>query len=100
MWPTLLLVSSFVLGFFLLGGGAPIGFQYSAEISSPAPESTSQGLILLAGQISGILFILGMNSLGMMPFMYFYILLAVVNIVITLMIKESPIVLEGKDAST
>ena len=58
----LLLGSSFVLGFFLLSAG-PIGFQYGAEIAYPAPEGTSNGLLLLMGQISGIIFILGMDQL-------------------------------------
>jgi len=87
---TLLLISSFVLGFFLLGGGAPVGFQYSAEISYPAPESSSQGLILLAGQISGILFILGMNWLGMLAFMKVYVVLSILTILIAFLLKESP----------
>ncbi len=58
----LLLGSAFVLGFSLLSAG-PIGFQYGAEVTYPVPEGTSNGLILLAGQISGIAFILGMDSL-------------------------------------
>ena len=90
----LVLTSSFVLGFFLLGGGAPIGFQYSAEISYPAPESTSQGLILLVGQISGIIFILGLNGLGVTPFMYLFVILAGVNIFITTILKESTMIRE------
>lgn len=57
----LLLVSSFVLGFFLLSAG-PIGFQYGAEVTRPAPEGTSNGFLLMMGQISGIVFILGMDS--------------------------------------
>ncbi|MES0343732.1 MAG: MFS transporter [Anaerolineales bacterium] len=57
----LLLVSAFVFGFFLLSAG-PIGFQYGAEITHPTPEGTSNGLLLLMGQISGIVFILGMDS--------------------------------------
>ncbi|MFH1634382.1 MAG: MFS transporter, partial [Chloroflexota bacterium] len=57
----LLLVSAFVLGFFLLSAG-PLGFQYGAEITYPAPEGTSNGLLLLMGQISGIAFILGMDT--------------------------------------
>ncbi len=56
-----LLVFSFVFGFFLLSAG-PIGFQYGAEITYPAPEGTSNGLLLLMGQISGIIFILGMDA--------------------------------------
>jgi len=58
----LLLASAFVLGFFLLSAG-PIGFQYGAEVAYPAPEGTSNGLLLLMGQISGIVFIFGMDSL-------------------------------------
>ena len=52
----LLLVSCFVFGFFFIGGG-PVNFQYSAEVSYPAPEGTTQGLFMLSGQISGILFV-------------------------------------------
>jgi cyanate permease len=58
----LLLVFSFVFGFFLLSAG-PLGFQYGAEITYPAPEGTSNGLLLLMGQISGIIFILALDSL-------------------------------------
>lgn len=58
----LLLLSAFILGFFLLSAG-PLGFQYGAEITYPAPEGTSNGLLLLMGQISGIAFILGMDML-------------------------------------
>jgi MFS family permease len=56
----ILLISAFIMGFFLLSAG-PIGFQYGAEIAYPAPEGTSNGLLLLMGQISGIAFILGMD---------------------------------------
>jgi cyanate permease len=58
----LLLAFSFVFGFFLLSAG-PIGFQYGAEITYPAPEGTSNGLLLLMGQVSGILFILALDAL-------------------------------------
>jgi len=57
----LLLLSACALGFFLLSAG-PVGFQYGAEVAYPAPEGTSNGLLLLMGQISGIVFIFGMDS--------------------------------------
>ena len=57
----LIMASAFVFGFFLLSAG-PLGFQYGAEITLPTPEGTSNGLLLLMGQISGIMFILGMDS--------------------------------------
>ncbi len=56
----LILVSSFILGFFMLST-APVGFQYGAEIAYPAPEGTSTGMLMLMGQISGIVFIFGMD---------------------------------------
>jgi cyanate permease len=57
-----LLLSGFFIGFFLLSAG-PIGFQYAAEITHPAPEGTSNSLLLVAGQLSGIAFILAMDAL-------------------------------------
>ena len=87
-----LLVSSFVLGFFLLGACAPVGFQFCAEVSFPAPESTSQGLLLLAGQISGILFIVGMNRFGMIPFLIIFLGFSIVGIILSVMLKESSLI--------
>lgn len=92
----LMLASAAVMGFFLLGGAGPIGFQYAAEVSYPAPESLSQGIILLAGQISGILFVVGMNTAGMIPFMMVFIVLAALNIALAAMLRESPMILSGQ----
>jgi len=57
----ILLASGMVFGFFLLSSG-PIGFQYGAEITYPVSEGTSNGFLLLMGQVSGIAFIFGMDS--------------------------------------
>ena len=51
-----LFISAFVLGFFLTSA-MPIGMQYSAEITVPTPEGTTNGLIQLAGQAS-VVFVL------------------------------------------
>jgi len=88
----LVLVSAFVLGFFMLGA-APIVFQYSAEITYPAPESSSQGLFLLAGNISGAAFILGGDGMGVGSLMILFVVLAVVCIVLGLNLQESPLIL-------
>ncbi len=58
----LLLASAFVFGFFLLSSG-PIGFQYGAEITLPAPEGTSNTLLLMVGNLAGIAFIFAMDAL-------------------------------------
>ncbi len=83
-----------VLGFFLLSSG-PIGFQYGAEITYPASEGTSNGMLLLMGQISGIAFIFGMDSLksqatgSMTRSLVFLIGLMILSILISLRLKES-----------
>lgn len=53
-------VAAFVLGFFMTSA-MPIGMQYSAEITAPTPEGTSNGLIQLAGQAS-VVFVLLMAA--------------------------------------
>lgn len=103
----LLLASSAVFGFFLMGL-APLGYQFSAEVSHPAPESTSQGLLSLSGQISGVIFITLMALLGnitpealananlapktisLTPFMIGFVILGLVTVVFSLILKESP----------
>lgn len=57
----LLIIAALVLGLFLLSA-APIGFQYGAEVTLPAPEGTSYGILMLMGQISGVIFIFAMDS--------------------------------------
>jgi len=47
----LLFTSAFFLGFFLISV-APIGLQYVAEVTYPAPEGTSAGILQLCGQLS------------------------------------------------
>jgi len=83
-----MLISAFIFGFFIMGAG-PVGFQYGAEKSYPAPESTSQGIILLAGQISGIIFVFGLNKIGVFIAMTTFILLTTFNVFISTRLKES-----------
>ena len=92
----LLLLSGFVFGFFLLSAG-PVGFQYAAEITHPAPEGTSNTLLLVMGQVSGILFIVGMDALRMRPSgamttsLLILIALSALNFVLATALPESPI---------
>jgi hypothetical protein len=90
-----MLASAAVVGCFLLGASGPIGFQYAAEVSHPAPESMSQGIVLLAGQVSGALFVVGMNGAGTRPFMIAFVVLGLVSVVLSLQLRESKILLAG-----
>jgi len=96
------LVFAFILGFFLLSAG-PIGFQYGAEIGFPAPEGTSNGLLLMMGQISGIVFILAMDTFkvpatgSMMPSLVGLIVLMGISLIISTRLKESTMITTGEE---
>ncbi|WP_314686558.1 MFS transporter [uncultured Bifidobacterium sp.] len=51
-----------VAGLFIMGVG-PLVFEYGTEVAYPVPEATSYGLLMLSGQVSGIVFILLMYGL-------------------------------------
>lgn len=96
----ILLVSAFILGFFLLSAG-PVGFQYGAEVTFPAPEGMSNGLLLMVGQISGIIFIIGMDSFrlpggAMTPALIVLIVMMILSLLLSVRLKESAL-LTGKE---
>jgi MFS family permease len=91
-----LLTGALIMGFFLLAAG-PIGFQYGAEIAYPAPEGTTNGLLLLVGQISGILFILGMDQFKI-PLTGSLIGLMVVGLLLSTRLRESALLTDARRA--
>ena len=99
----LLMASMFFLGFFLISL-APVGYQYVAEITYPAPEGTSNGLLNLAGQAS-VVFIYGMEALkgkdgSFTPSLLVLVGLMVLSVLLILWLKESsmiqPVILAEK----
>jgi FLVCR family feline leukemia virus subgroup C receptor-related protein len=89
------LIAALVFGFAVMSAG-PLGFQYAAEVSHPAPEAASQGALLLVGQVSGILFTAGMsmrNNLFLDYFLGLFALLSVVMLVFALRLGESPLII-------
>jgi cyanate permease len=97
----LLLAGAGMMGFALLSAG-PIGFQYGAEVAYPAPEGTTNGLLLLAGQISGIIFILAMDQFkvpvtgSMTPSLVILIGLLVVGALLATRLRESTLITGGE----
>lgn len=90
----LLLVSSFTVGFFVMSAG-PIGFQYAAEVSYPAPESASQGMLLWVGQLSGMLFVSLMsvnNNQHLGFFLSVFAVLTLFALAGVLFLRESPMI--------
>lgn len=95
-----LLAGAAVMGFFLLAAG-PIGFQYGAEVAYPAPEGTTNGLLLMIGQVSGILFILAMDAFkdpatgSMTPALLVLIGLMAVGALLSTRLRESRMMTGG-----
>jgi MFS family permease len=101
---SLVLISGLAFGFFLLSSG-PIGFQYGAEVTYPVSEGTSNGFLLLAGQISGILFIFGMNGFkssitgSMTKPLVILIVLMSISVLCSTIIRESSLMSGGKESN-
>lgn len=97
--PTIVLVSCILFGFFMLGLG-PLTFQYAAEITKPAPETISQSVLQLSGQLAGLIFVLAMGSLG--DYMYTILLvfaaISVVNLVLQSRLKDSRFLINNAQA--
>jgi MFS family permease len=94
---SLLLGSSFIVGFFVMSAG-PIGFQYAAEVSYPAPESASQGMLLWVGQLSGMIFVALMsinNNRHLGFFMAVFAILTLFALAAVLFLRESPMIRSG-----
>jgi len=53
-------IAGFAFGFFLVAA-LPIGLTYAVEKTHPVPEATSNGILMLSGQVSGILLALFFN---------------------------------------
>jgi MFS family permease len=91
---TISLISSFILGFFVMSAG-PIGFQYAAEVSFPAPESASQGILLWVGQLTGMVFVAGMsvnNNQHLGTFLTVFAILSLFALAGVLLLRESPMI--------
>ena len=89
------LTASFGLGFFMMSSG-PVGFQYAAEVCHPAPESSSQGMLLWVGQVTGLLFVSGMSTQSnryLPTFMIGFAILPLFSLGAALFLRESPMII-------
>ncbi len=91
--PAAVLAAAALYGFCAMGAG-PIVFQYTAELAHPAPEATSQGVLVLISQLSGILFVYALDALrstsgAMTPFLVVMIALALGNLVLVSRLPEA-----------
>lgn len=55
--PILLYLFTFLLGYGILSAG-PVALEYAVDLTKPVPEATSNGMLMMIGQVGGIIFIL------------------------------------------
>jgi MFS transporter, FLVCR family, MFS-domain-containing protein 7 len=101
---TLLILTGAMLGFVIMGL-APILFQHGAEVAYPVQEGASFGLIMLMGQVSGILFIyffeIIQNSTHSIELpMIFLMILAALQIPVAISMKDSAVFISCRAAKS
>lgn len=77
---TAIMTISFFFGFFLVSA-LPVALIYAAEITYPVSEEASNGLMMTAGQISGLLFLIQFN-------MYFITVIFIIATIVAVLLKE------------
>ena len=99
-----IMIAAAIAGFVIMGMG-PVAFQYGAEIAYPVPEGTSFGLLMVMGQISGILFICFMyifrfgDNPSMLPSLIVFIFLMLLALFIVSKLKESALLSKDKSSN-
>ena len=80
--PTIVLlgIAGFAFGFFLVAA-LPVGLTYAVEKTHPVPEATSNGILMLSGQVSGIVLALFFNLIAIT-------VLFGLGLIFTLLMKE------------
>jgi MFS family permease len=90
---SLLIVIAIISGFFVMST-LPIGLEFAAEQTAPIPEGTSNGLLIMMGQIGGIIFILSFLDITAGTsyiLMIFLMILLAVAFGFSLILRERPL---------
>lgn len=88
----MLYISGFLLGFGLLSVG-PVLLEYTVDITVPVPEASSNGMLMIIGSISGIIFILGFEGFttpsgDYFPALIVLSILSLVSFLLSLFLKD------------
>jgi MFS family permease len=89
----ILIIFALLFGFFSMSS-LPIGLEFAAEQTAPIPEGTSNGLLIMMGQIGGVIFILSFldfTSTNIFIAMIILTVLLAVALVLCLFLKERPL---------
>ncbi|MFX0085561.1 MAG: MFS transporter [Candidatus Hodarchaeota archaeon] len=77
----LAIILAFIFGFILVPA-LPVGLTYAAEITHPVPEESSNGVLMMFGQLGGIIFLI-------MPDMLLFTVIFLIAAIVSLLMKDS-----------
>ncbi|MFX1535420.1 MAG: MFS transporter [Promethearchaeota archaeon] len=88
----LLLVFGFLFGFGVVSA-SPVALEYAVKATHPVPEASSNGMLMMVGQIGGILLILGLEDLKLpsgdyFPALILQTILLAIALVLVFFLKE------------
>lgn len=89
---TMLFIFAFLFGFGLLSA-FPIALEYAVELTKPVPEASSNGILVMIGQVGGLIFILGFEGLkapngDYWPALLIEAILMLLCIIVVLLLRE------------
>ena len=88
----MLSILGFLLGFGILSAG-PVGLEYAVDLTKPVPEASSNGMLMMIGQVGGILLILSLESVKISndywPALLIQAILLVVALILSFLLKET-----------
>ena len=90
-----LTVAAALYGFFIVGG-APLTLTFAAESCYPTSEGTSEGLLMFAGNVAGVIFLGGAALFGGNHRMLMFAMIAVTIFYIVLMFFAKEVKLEKR----
>ncbi len=88
----MLSILGFLLGFGILSAG-PVGLEYAVDLTKPVPEASSNGMLMMIGQVGGILLILSLERVTInndyWPALLIQAILLVVALILSFFLKET-----------
>jgi MFS family permease len=90
----LLMVFSFFFGFGLMGA-TPLALEYAISVTEPVPEASSNGILMMIGNLGGIVFIVGLENVktagDYFPAIILQTIILAICVILALLLMESKV---------
>jgi nitrate/nitrite transporter NarK len=88
------MVFSFFFGFGLMGA-TPLALEYAISVTEPVPEANSNGILMMIGNLGGIVFIVGLENVktagDYFPAIILQTIILAICVILALLLMESKV---------